>query len=455
MSHIPPSCLEWRFFDVCYEDEIPLAVKDHFLRTPAFDAVIDGETWLLGEVLADIERTASELGMYELLNRKQAFIPHPFAVRNRLLRHASASELEAASRIILDVLARHSPLVAELRTAQSAFYQELADEHAAALDEQREALDQASPDLADEFDWPGVPLDVEAAVQRDIDALVSKVVRYGFRSPQELHGAIQCVSRVPIDDPSIAAMANSLHALAPALAKKGWQRSAYLAASAAPSAIHIDRSLKPIQIPKNHPFLLQVKRLSLLVANRLRCSEEAALAHLTSPFVTAASFPVIVNFEIDAEERVPSRIVLTIDPTLSPTEVERIYKAAREKVFPNRKVKDLSQFQIALLSHVYWDEYENPLLIPAADATSERSAQRRAEKRWLTSKMHEWNRRYAPFVKTQKGRNPFFKDVSSFRKAVLQAHTAFVRSKPVQPDYTHWYPREEDWTGKLNPSAWH
>lgn len=193
---------------------------------------------------------------------------------------------------------------------------------------------------------------------------------------------------------------------------------------------------KQVRILTDTGFLFALSRAAAVLAAKYQWGPEGALHFLC----VDGAYPVVkiasIDFDMRRNPTALTRINLTIDPTLSPEEVKRIYAHARSQVLPHSK--ELSTKSLLLAFFVY---AQNRPIPPAPDAPT-----------WLRL-MHEWNERFGVHIKSQRSESAIYSDLAKFKRDAMIARDRLLDPKLTEPQSLSQFPSLSVFRGPAAPNT--
>lgn len=181
--------------------------------------------------------------------------------------------------------------------------------------------------------------------------------------------------------------------------------------------IRIAHCEETFSIERPHLLLHAIKTACRYLAAKYRWAEEGALSFIALFGGSAIVKAQATRFVVRTDLKCMTRIELTLDPTLSPDEVKRLYAHARRQVLPHHK--EVSEAHLALAGEVF-------------TGTSRPVDRRhpRYEERFWSDHYQAWQAK--PSTPAGRNQNPVkFAKLSQFRRAAEQ-----TRERLLQPNIT-------------------
>lgn len=194
--------------------------------------------------------------------------------------------------------------------------------------------------------------------------------------------------------------------------------------------LHNPSRLERIPIALDRGLLHAVKAACAFFAAKYRWTEEGALHFIAIVGGHAIVKTCVVEFDVRSDLSCLSRITLTLDPTLSPEEVRRIYKDARARVLPHHKEVSHSHL---LLAHLAFTQTSRPV----------DPRHPRYEERFWRELFKDWLRKVPDFHKAGVQALPTFPCVAHFRRAAEAAKDRILHPKIKRPAETRYSPKLE------------
>lgn len=194
------------------------------------------------------------------------------------------------------------------------------------------------------------------------------------------------------------------------------------------------RTITKLDYGQKCAYLRRLDLASRIVAAQYRWSVESGVLFLlcNSP----QSFKMArIDYEVETDPGLLSRIVLTVDPVMAPEEVLKLYSHARRQVAGH--LQSLSEAQLALVSHVFTQTHTPTSL----DIEEPLPHERKEYKLGWKYLMESWNERQAwSPVLGRKGGQGLYSETWRFRHHADEAKRLLLAPKLTVPPKSPEYP---------------